>query len=89
MGNEMDSTKSFVFRDQDNIIRNRFMVGMKLQYYVVQLTLEADFAQAGTSIDDRAGTNDRCTAASMTTNCDAKDSAAAQRTFSFSAGFDF
>jgi hypothetical protein len=89
MGNEKDAQLNFVFKDQDNIYRSRFLVGVKLQYYVVQLTLEADFALAGSSVDDRPGTTDACTAMSQTTNCDAKDTAGAQNTFSFSAGFDF
>lgn len=86
---QLDSERNFVFADQDNIYRNRVFVGAKLQYYVVELTLEASFALAGTSIDDRTGTTDRCMAASTTTNCDAQDAAAAQRTLSLSAGFDF
>jgi len=84
-----DSDLNFVFSDQDNIYRNRIVVGAKLQYYVFQLTLEASYALAGTSIDDRVGTTDRCMATSTTTNCDAKDAAAAQRTLSLSAGLDF
>jgi hypothetical protein len=89
-GNEMDAQRSFVFKDQDNIVRHRFVVGTKLQFYVVQLTLEADFALAGTSIDDRSGTTDACLIQmSTTTNCDAKDTASAQRTLSLSAGVDF
>jgi len=56
----------------------------------VQLTIEADFAFAGSSVDDRAGTTDPCILmTSDTTNCDAKDTAKAQRTLSLSAGFDF
>ena len=86
---QADSLLSFVFSDQDNIYRNRIFFGAKLQYYVVQLTLEASFALAGTSLDDRVGTTDRCMAASTTTSCDAQDTAAAQRTLSLSAGFDF
>lgn len=85
----MDSQLSFVFRDQDNIYRNRIFFGAKLQYYIVQLTLEASFALKGSSIDDRPGTTDRCAAVSMTTSCDAADGAAAQRTISVSAGLDF
>lgn len=85
----MDSNLSFVFRDQDNIYRNRFFFGTKLQYYIFQLTVEASFALAGKSVDDRPGTTDRCEAVSTTTACDAADTAAAQRTISVSAGFDF
>jgi hypothetical protein len=85
----LDRDNSFVFSDQDSILRHRFFVGAKLQYYIFQLTLEASFALAGSSVDDRAGTTDPCTAASTTTLCDAEDTAAAQRTLSLSAGFDF
>lgn len=88
-GNEMDVLNNFVFKDQDTIVRHRFMVGAKLQYYVFQLTLEAQFALAGDSVDDRGGTSEPCTPNSTTTSCDAKDIAAAQRTLSMSAGFDF
>ncbi len=88
-GNQDDLLLNFVFRDQDNILRHRFFVGAKMQYYVFQLTLEAQFALAGSSIDDRGGTNDVCMPNSTTANCDAKDTAAAQRTLSMSAGFDF
>jgi hypothetical protein len=88
-GAGMDDQQSFVFRDQDTIFRHRFVVGAKFQYYILQLTLEASFALAGTSVDDRTGTTDVCMPQSMTTNCDSKDTAAAQRTISLSAGLDF
>lgn len=88
-GNETDSDLNFVFRDQDNIYRHRFLVGAKFQYYVFQLTLEAQFALAGSSVDDRSGTTDACMPSSTTANCDAKDASPAQRTLSMSAGFDF
>jgi hypothetical protein len=89
-GNQMDGERSFVFRDQDTIFRNRFLVGVKLQYYVVQLTLEASFALAGSSVDDQAGTAETCAIGNATTVvCDATDTAAGQRTLSMSAGFDF
>jgi hypothetical protein len=78
-----------VFKDQDTIFRHRLFVGAKLQYYVFQLTLEAQFALAGSSVDDRNGTSTACMPNSTTTACDAKDSAKAQRTLSMSAGFDF
>jgi hypothetical protein len=89
VGNEADSQKSFVFKNQANIYRNRLVVGAKLQYYILQLTIEADIAAAGTSVDDRVGTNDACMLQSLTTNCDAKDTAASQRTLSVSLGLDF
>jgi hypothetical protein len=88
-GNSEDSSLNFVFKDQANILRQRLFVGAKLQYYVFQLTLEADFALAGSSVDDRAGTNDMCQPSSTTINCDAKDTAKSQRTLAMSAGFDF
>ncbi len=84
-----DTLLNFVFKDQDIILRNRIFFGMKMQYYVFQLTVEAVLALAGDSVDDRSGTSDPCTPNSMTTSCDAKDNAASQRTLSMSAGFDF
>lgn len=88
-GNEADAMNNFVFKDQDTIYRDRFFVGAKFQYYVLQLTLEAQFALAGSSIDDRPGTNVACTPRSTTSECDAKDTARAQTTLAMSAGFDF
>jgi hypothetical protein len=88
-GNEADTMNNFVFKDQATILRNRIFFGAKLQYYVFQLTLEAQFAFAGSSVDDRTGTGTPCMPNSTTTNCDAKDAAAAQRTLALSAGFDF
>ena len=89
MGSEIDSELNFVFREQDTILRHRILVGAKFQYYVLQFTVEAQFALKGSSIDDRGGTNEACMPESTTTTCDAKDTAAAQRTLSVSAGFDF
>jgi len=88
-GNEMDAGNSFVFKDQDNIYRQRFLLGFKAQYYVIQITVEAVFALAGTSLDDRNGTSDECMVTSTTTACDSKDQAGSQRTLSVSAGVDF
>ncbi len=88
-GNEKDILLNFVFKDQDNIYRQRFFFGAKMQYYVFQLTLEAQFALAGSSLDDRTGTNEMCTPMATTASCDAKDPAAGQRTLAMSAGFDF
>jgi hypothetical protein len=89
MGNADDSNLNFVFRDQTNIVRQRVFVGAKLQYYVFQLSLEADFALAGSSVDDRAGVDTACTLDSNTTNCDSKDLAKLQKTYLASLGFDF
>jgi hypothetical protein len=88
-GDQLDASNNFVFKDQATIYRQRILVGAKFQYYVLQLTIEAQYALAGTSVDDRAGTADPCLANSTTSNCDAKDIAKAQTTVSVSAGFDF
>ncbi|HEX5058424.1 MAG TPA: hypothetical protein VFV99_03645 [Kofleriaceae bacterium] len=88
-GNQDDLLLNFVFKDQDAIIRNRLFIGAKFQYYVFQATVEAVIAFAGKSVDDRTGTSDPCMPNSMTTVCDAKDTAGSQRTLSLSAGFDF
>ncbi len=74
MGNEADSFNSFVFHDPSTIVRQRVFFGAKLQYYVFQLTLEASIALKGSSTDDTLMV---------------ADDAAAQRTLSMSAGFDF
>jgi hypothetical protein len=89
LGDELDAANNFVFKDQATIYRQRILVGAKLQYHVFQLTLEAQFALAGRSLDDRAGTSDPCMPSSTTTACDARDTAAAQTTLSASAGFAF
>jgi len=84
-----DRINSFVFLDQDNIYRNRFFAGMKLKYHVFMLALEANLALAGTSVDDRAGTDTMCDAAGSTEDCDAKDAAASQQTYTVTVGFDW
>jgi hypothetical protein len=88
-GNEADAQRNFVFKEQDAIVRQRFVVGAKLRYHIFQLTLEASFALAGSSIDDQPGVADLCMPNSTTTTCDARDTAAAQRTLSMSLGIDF
>lgn len=88
-GNEIDAERNFVFKQQANILRNRAVVGVKAQYWIIQLTVEASFALAGSSVDDRPGVTDQCAPMSTTTNCDAVDSAKAQRTLSVSLGVDF
>jgi hypothetical protein len=87
--NGLDVNNNFVFKDQSTIYRQRILVGAKFQYSIVQLTVEAQYALAGSSVDDRIGTADACQPNSTTTNCDAKDTAAAQTTISVSAGIDF
>jgi len=88
-GNEADADLNFVFADQDDIIRNRLFAGVKLQYYVFELTMEGQLTLKGSSVDDRPGTTDACQPVSDTTNCDAKDAAGSQKAFMFSAGLDF
>jgi hypothetical protein len=87
-GNADDRNLNFVLKDQDDILRHRFFVGAKMQYYVFALTLEANFALAGSSTDDRDGDMD-CTVNAMTEACDATDQSAAQQTFTASLGLDF
>ena len=85
-----DVAMNFVFKDQDNITRQRFFVGARLQYYVFAITAEAVFATAGTSVDDRAGTDTSCAdVTSPTSSCDAVDQAGAQQTYTVSVGLDF
>ncbi len=88
-GNESDSAMNFVLKDQDNIIRNRFFLGAKLQYYVFELTLEGAFALAGSSKDDRPGSDDPCMAMSTIATCDSTDQSHTQSTFSAALGLDF
>jgi len=86
--NVNDRVLNFVFKDQDDITRQRFFIGAKLQYYVFEVTVEADLALAGKSVDDRSG--DRvCTLASTTTACDSTDQAGSQKTFTIAVGLDF
>jgi hypothetical protein len=84
-----DIANNFVFAEQDLIFRDRVFFGAKFQYYVLQLTVEMQFARAGSSVDDRTGTNASCTPRSTTSMCDSTDTASSQRTLSMSAGFDF
>jgi hypothetical protein len=88
-GNEDDTNLNFVFKDQDDILRHRFFLGAKLQYYVFALTLEGNFAMAGRSSDDRSGTDMPCGFGSDTIQCDSEDRGRAQKTFSVSLGLDF
>jgi hypothetical protein len=87
-GNEMDAANNFVFRDQSSITRQRLLLGAKFQYSIAQLTIEAQYALAGSSTDDHAGTAQPCQPRSTVT-CTAVDTAASQLTVSVSAGFDF
>ncbi|RMH44635.1 MAG: hypothetical protein D6689_02000 [Deltaproteobacteria bacterium] len=87
-----DIDRNFAFKDQANITRHRLFAGLKLQYYVFEMTLEAAFALAGSSVDDRAGTDVDCAdvdPTAPTTRCDATDQAAAQQSYTLSIGLDF
>ena len=53
------------------------------------LTFEANLALAGSSTDDRAGTDMSCTTAPTTDLCDATDQAGSQQTYTISFGLDF
>lgn len=83
-----DRSLNFVFKDQANITRHRFFVGAKVQYHVLELTVEGDLALAGGSVDDRGGASE-CLEISETSNCDSTDRAGSQRTLTISAGVDF
>jgi hypothetical protein len=88
-GNDMDTPNNFAFKEQSAILRHRITAGVKLQYDVVQLTVEGQYAFAGTSTDNRAGVTTPCVANSTTADCNATDIASAQTTVSVSAGVDF
>ena len=89
--NPDDLKNNFVFPDQDAIFRHRFFAGFKLKYYVFSLTAEASIALAGSSVDDRQGTEMACSAAPADDkgNCDAADQSKTQETFSVSVSLDF
>lgn len=80
----------FVFADQDNIIRHRLFTGVKVQHHVFALLFEIDLALAGSSVDDRPGTDEDCADVGMTTEaCDSTDRARSQPTYTLSLGLDF
>lgn len=84
-----DRNATFVFVDQDAILRDRFVAGAKLTFHVVTVGLEAAVARAGTSVDDR-GTDMTCDPdGAPTSACDARDRAGRQTTFTLSLGADF
>ena len=85
-----DNRMNFVFRDQDDILRNRIFLGFKLQYYVFALLVEANFALPGSSIDDHGATDMSCAdVGGTTTVCDSTDQAGTQETYTVSIGLDF
>ena len=85
-----DAAMNFTFADQDAIIRNRLFFGAKINYYLFTLGLEANFAFAGSSTDDRGGTNVSCSETTTpTSNCDATDIAGSQQTYTGTLAIDF
>jgi hypothetical protein len=71
-------------------LRHRLFGGLKLKYYVFAITLEAAIAMAGSSVDDRRGTDVDCaTAPSPTTFCNSTDQAKLQETYTVSIALDF
>ena len=84
-----DSPNNFVFRDQDTILRNRFLGGVKFKYNVFTVSLEVNIALAGTSTDDRPGTDMTCADTPTTDDCDSTDQAAGQQTYTVALGLDF
>jgi hypothetical protein len=83
-----DAKANFVFKDQENIYRQRVVVGSKFRYHVLELTLELTYATAGHSVDNRRGDDACVSGTSMTAACDATDQAKAQTTLSLAAGFE-
>jgi hypothetical protein len=69
-----DAGMTFVFRDQDDILRHRLFVGSRLRYSIFALTLEGQLILAGASEDAASGT---------------VDGASSQITITSSVGVDF
>jgi hypothetical protein len=85
-----DAALSFVFTDQDDILRHRIFAGTRVRYSIFALTLEGQFTLAGSSVDDQPGTNSDCAAVGTTTSfCDSRDLASGQLTVVTSLGVDF
>ncbi len=85
-----DAAMDFTFVDQDDIMRYRLFCGVLIRYYVFTLGLEGAIALAGSSVDDRAGSDMNCAdAPGPTADCDAHDQAGGQASFTLTAGFDF
>ena len=88
--NPEDARMNFIFVDQDTILRNRMFVGGKLKYSVVTFHLEGALALAGSSTDERGGTDLDCGDLDAPTSaCDATDEAGAQTTLTLGLGLDF
>ena len=84
-----DINLNFVFRDQENILRNRIFAGFKLQYYVFALLFEANIALKGSSVDNQPGDMDCNLVGAMRDDCDSTDEAGSQQTYTIGIGLDF
>lgn len=84
-----DGNLDFVFRDQDNISRNRIFAGFKLQYHVFALLFEANIALSGSSVDDQPGDMDCAVVGGMRDDCDSTDQSGSQQTYTVGLGLDF
>jgi hypothetical protein len=85
-----DAAMDFTFTEQDDITRQRLFAGFLLRYYVFSVGLEGALAFAGSSIDDRSGTDVHCEdTPAPTARCDASDTSGSQASFTVTAGFDF
>ncbi len=82
------SLNNFTFLDQQTIYRNKLFLGAKLKYDILEITLEGALTLAGTSVDNE-GTNTPCAPMTTTEACNAKDTAALQRSLALNAGFEF
>jgi hypothetical protein len=85
-----DANMRFSFRTQDPIVRNRLFAGLKLRHYVFALTLEANLALPGRSVDDYPGTSRPCSAVSSPSAvCNARDNAGLQQHYTVTVATDF
>jgi hypothetical protein len=85
-----DANMRFSFRTQDPIVRNRLFAGLKLRHYVFALTLEANLALPGRSVDDFPGTSRPCSAlSSPSAECDARDRSGLQQHYTVTVATDF
>jgi hypothetical protein len=90
LSSQEDLRMNFVFKDQDDIIRNRIFLGTRLRYYVFALTVEGSLALAGSSLDDRPGTAATCLPGpAVTTFCNSPDISGRQMTLTTTLALDF
>lgn len=85
-----DHGMSFVFAEQDGILRHRIFAGVRLKYHIFAMTLEGQLTTAGSSVNDQPGTDADCAmVGDMTSFCDARDQAGSQISVITSLGVDF